>query len=78
LLFDKWFEGRETQAAESWRARSVVQTAPGHTRLLAILRFSHHYSACFSWGDLWEVCISVKVPVTQISLELIPSKPTRI
>jgi hypothetical protein len=44
-LFDKWFEERETQAAESWRIQWVHRALGGSKRLWRSLRFSHHHGA---------------------------------
>jgi hypothetical protein len=44
-LFDKFIEGRETQAAESWRV-SDHANGSGSKETLAMLRFfSHHQDA---------------------------------
>jgi hypothetical protein len=39
LLFDKWFEERETQAAESWRIRWARERPVDRTELWRTLRF---------------------------------------
>jgi len=39
VLFDKWFEERETQAAESWRIRGAHQRPMGRNETLAISAF---------------------------------------
>jgi hypothetical protein len=39
VLFDKWFEERETQAAESWRIRRAYQRPMDRKETLAISAF---------------------------------------
>src|SRR5262245_3582701 len=78
VLFDKWFEERETQAAESWRILKGVPTPRRIAmRLWRSLRFSHHHGAS-NTGQPGLDASRVKVPVTQKILGEIPSKPTRI
>jgi hypothetical protein len=60
------FEGRETQTAESWRiSSSEILVRDLKQDSGDILRFSHHHDVCREIG----VGQSVKVPVTQKSLE---------
>jgi hypothetical protein len=47
-LFDKWFEGRETQAAESWRVPGVPHGMVGTERDSGESAFqSHHHDGRF-------------------------------
>src|SRR5262245_30577268 len=78
VLFDKWFEERETQAAESWRTQRACQRPWVAKRLWRYLRFSHHNGASHTGRNPGSHASRVKVPVTQKILGEIPSKPTRI
>jgi hypothetical protein len=50
------FEGRETQAAESWRIRGVAQAASGSKKTLAILRFKA-ITKCIAFGETRVLCV---------------------
>jgi hypothetical protein len=64
VLFDKWFEERETQAAESWRIRGCASARWIEQNSGELLRFSHHHGASGS-GQPGQDAFCVKVPVTQ-------------
>ena len=76
MLFDKWFEERETQAAESWRirgrarARWRIEQNSGDLCVSAI-------TIRIKLGAIRARCGCVKVPVTQRFLGL-TSKPNQI
>ena len=56
VLFDKWFEERETQAAESWRIRGACQRPMGRNKTLAISAFQPSpYRVPF--GATWIGCV---------------------
>ena len=65
VLFDKWFEERETQAAESWRTRGACQRSMGRKETLANFCVSSHHHGAWNSGSPGFYASRVKVPVTQ-------------
>jgi hypothetical protein len=69
MLFDKWFEERETQAAESWRIRGRARARWRIEQTLAISAFQA-ITMRIRFGVTQARCNCVKVPVTQRFLGL--------
>jgi ribosomal protein L30/L7E len=69
------FEGRETQAAESWRIQASLSGAEDQKQTLAILRFKAITKCTGVRGNPSVGALSVKVPVTQILEVNLQAKP---
>jgi hypothetical protein len=76
MLFDKWFEERETQAAESWRIHRARERLADRTDSGDLCVSAITISASGS-GQPGQDAFCVKVPVTQRFLGL-TSKPNQI
>jgi hypothetical protein len=63
-LFDKWFEERETQAAESWRIRWTRERSADRRDSGDLCVSSHHHDVLGS-AQAGSSASRVKVPVTQ-------------
>ncbi len=75
LLFDKLIEGRETQAAESWRVSGLSSDRLGTERDSGESAFQAITMAHPVRGNPCRVRLVVKVPVTQNSLDNLQAKP---
>jgi hypothetical protein len=68
------FEGRETQAAESWRIQASRKWCADHKELWRYC-VSIAITKRIAEGVTWMRCVSVKVPVTQILEVYLQAKP---